>query len=64
MTDTDAFAFPRIEADTGLFRRDYFAAQALTGLLANRFPYIAGEIAQEAYRIADDMIAESGRVGE
>lgn len=59
---------------SGMSLRDYFAGQALAGLLANpkRYEYIAskvesGELTQEAasaknahkaYRVADAMIAE------
>ena len=45
-----------------LSRRDYFAAAALTGILANSGQGIGGEyVVQAAYLLADAMI-EAGQV--
>lgn len=45
----------------GMSLRDYFAAQAITGILQNRFQEVAGlpkfSVAQDAYGIADAMLA-------
>ena len=49
----------------GMSLRDYFAGQALVGLLACSIPgqeHIAANAAREAYVVADAMIAESERV--
>lgn len=46
----------------GMSLRDYFAGQALAGLLAN--PDVNGEVhhfATDAYRCADAMLAERSR---
>ena len=55
--DDGSRAFP-ISADEffdrGMFLRDYFAAAALTGLLASAE---SGDFARRAYAIADDMLA-------
>lgn len=48
-------------ADPGMSLRDYFAAKALNGLLAGQFRDTGSlnlnELPEEAYRIADAMIA-------
>lgn len=38
----------------GMSLRDYFAGQALQGILANQFPY--DDVPREAYKYADDML--------
>jgi len=60
-------AFPRDhahEGHNGMSLRDYFAAKALSGFLANPqqdyAPLITGKLkmlAEEAYRLADAMLA-------
>ena len=49
---------------TGMSLRDWFAGQALTGLVTNG-QYPAGQIAESAYSFADAMLAareqEAGR---
>ena len=47
---------------TGMTLRDYFAAAALTGLLANDAAAWKGA-ALNAYRVADEMIQVSGHAG-
>jgi hypothetical protein len=63
-TDPDDYAFPVADSHwTGLTKREYIAAAALQGLLAN--PYLREDnnladysFAKEAVRQADDLIAE------
>ena len=52
-------------AQPGMSLRDYFAAKALTGLLANSgaLSLTPGEHARTAYRIADAML-KAGEEGE
>lgn len=52
-------AFPRQGCD-GMSLRDYFAAHALAGMLADECTREVGcpKIAENAYRYADAMIAE------
>lgn len=70
MTDNSGgYAFPQSEtlgsvshSTGGLTLRDYFAGQALSGLLANpnyegqAFSYRAGSIEADSYYIADAML--------
>jgi hypothetical protein len=45
----------------GMTLRDYFAAKALMGMLANQHPYQASDqymFARDAYVVADAMLAE------
>lgn len=57
-------AFPRSETDThygaeGMTLRDYFAGQALVGILASRPPSVTTctvDIAQQSFWMADAMI--------
>ena len=67
-------AFPRPSADHGSYGsceqdgmslRDWFAGQALTGLLANpnrenndKWSWHTGSLTGDAYQYADDMLAE------
>lgn len=44
--------------DRGMLLRDYFAAAALTGLIASSE---SGDFAERAYAIADDMLAKRRR---
>ena len=47
--------FPKIYASEGMTLRDYFAAKALSGIIAGN--HFAGEeIAPLAYEFADDML--------
>jgi hypothetical protein len=70
--DDDGPAFPRptalyagrtknwdIQCSDGISKREYFAAAALTGILA-RFPPDPKEAAKAAYQYADAMIARGG----
>lgn len=59
-------AFPMWDGDKGedlpgMSLRDYFAGQALMGILQNRFQEVAGlpkfSVAQDAYGIANAMLA-------
>ena len=57
-------AFPVQDASTwqahGMTLRDYFAAKALQGMLANQHPYQASDermFARDAYTLADAMLA-------
>ncbi len=52
--------------ETGMTLRDYFAGQAVAGLLAQRLPAHQGEdgaetVAQDAYIVADAMLAERAK---
>lgn len=62
------YAFPHQYDDgssqTGMNLRDYFAAAALTGLLAcdtSRSTLTINEAAEVAYNYSDEMIRERGR---
>lgn len=64
---TNIPAFPQtidtIMDKQGMTLRDYFAGQALVGLLAGRQPnntYPAEHIAETSYGIADVMMTERG----
>lgn len=49
------------DAECGMTLRDWFAGQALIGIVAaERYGYADGD-AQEAYEIADAMLAERER---
>lgn len=55
-----------VDTTPGMTLRDYFAAQALTGCLANIDRSHANlptnkELADEAYALADAMLAERGK---
>ncbi len=54
------------DAATGMSLRDYFAGQAVAGLLSQRLPAHQGEdgaetVAQDAYIVADAMLAERAK---
>ncbi len=51
-------AFPMPGFEEGMSMRDYFAAQAIGGILANQYQdqYTDEEQAERAYSIADAMI--------
>ena len=57
-------AFPSSHTDTndvpvrGMTLRDYFAAQAMQGYIAGKYPLYPHEKAEEAYKIADAMLEE------
>lgn len=56
-------AFPSLETDTclplfGMSLRDYFAGQALVGILANGDAESCPDAAKGSYAIADAMLAE------
>ena len=54
-------AFPSATGETsGLTIREYFAAQAMVGLLSNRPPLAAAYIAEQAVEQADDLLAQLG----
>ena len=60
-TEDGGSAFPRqahleMFAHDGLSLRDYFAGQALTGLLAHNGHLATDEAARFAYLIADNML--------
>ena len=58
MKDTGGPAFPhsRLGSDAdGMTLRDYFAAKAMQALLTRR-PLSGGEVAGDAYTIADAML--------
>jgi hypothetical protein len=55
------YAYPN-ELSLGMTLRDYFAGQAMQGLLASYCPTITNsEMAQSAYRIADAMLEERAK---
>ena len=53
-TNTGGPAFPAPDHD-GMTLRDYFAAKAMQALLTRR-PLSGGEVARDAYIIADAML--------
>ena len=54
---------PSHQAQDGISKRDYFAAAALTGFLANHINYKdLSRVAKDSYRMADAMLRE--RSGE
>jgi len=58
--DNGGPAFPWNGESSGMTLRDYFAGQALTGLVASwnrKFDMIADYFSDDAYRIADAMLA-------
>ncbi len=57
--DNGGTAFPTEYDDRGLSMRDYFAAAALTGFLANSNNELVRfhEVASDAYNAADAMLA-------
>ena len=69
--DTGGLAFPglaqneqKVDINEGMTLRDYFAGQALQGMLSNTdidfFATGYEYYAKEAYRLADAMLAERG----
>jgi hypothetical protein len=54
--------------DTGVNLRDWFAAKAISGIIAAHtqidYGYEVGLVVKEAYQIADAMMAESIRADE
>jgi hypothetical protein len=57
-------AFPETaDHSDGLSKRDYFAAAALTGLLANKYygQNTSDDLAARSYRLADAMLMERDR---
>jgi hypothetical protein len=69
MKDTGGPAFPQYVinnggayVDGGMTLRDYFAAKAMQGLLGGRERALtAEEWAEQAYRMADTMLAERSK---
>jgi hypothetical protein len=62
MTDTthpEDYAYP--VAPPVMTLRDYFAGQALVGLLSNGMGYRADMLASEPYRISDVMLEERNK---
>ena len=55
-------AFPVPQSSSGMSLRDWFAGQALSGILSNPSLSIKKyrDIIEEAYRFADAMLAERG----
>jgi len=62
MKNTGGPAFPQAHDDSGwpgMTLRDYFAAKAMQGMLADRKQVMSpSEWAANAYRMADAMLAE------
>jgi hypothetical protein len=62
MMSYPVYAFPWTEDDgsqnTGMTLRDYFAAKALTGIIAGSPGSVPQWLASRAYEIADAMLAE------
>jgi hypothetical protein len=62
MTLQNPYAFPDDERQTGMTLRDWFAGQALTGLLAcdaeDDVDVIYQAVATAAYKLADALLAE------
>jgi hypothetical protein len=61
-----AFPAPASALSLGMTLRDYFACQALVGILSNyttqKFGFLPAEVSQAAFQYADAMIA--AREGE
>lgn len=62
------YAFPqamqagdKAKSTGGLTLRDYFAAQAMQGMLAASENYPTPELANYAYQVADAMLAERAK---
>ena len=53
---------PNVEFDRGMSLRDYFAGQALAGILAAQEGAYGSVDAQAAYEMADSMLAERAKV--
>jgi hypothetical protein len=51
-----AFPFPSVSGHPGMTLRDYFAGQALAGLLANNSAYNPQHYTRLAYQHADEMM--------
>lgn len=49
---------PRNDAQPGMSLRDYFAAAALTGFIANPLDYATDDVAKRAYIFADAMLKQ------
>ena len=51
---------PSSITEAGMSLRDYFAAQAITGLLTNEYTYHRGDenLAEKAYKVADAMLKQ------
>jgi hypothetical protein len=65
MNAPNPYAFPWTEDDgsqnTGMTLRDYFAAKAMQGLLANDSDPLFERVAEWAYDIADEMLKERNK---
>ena len=58
ITCPDGTTMPARRTSSGMSLRDYFAAAALTGLVASKDPGSINEITECAYDYADAMLAE------
>jgi hypothetical protein len=58
MNNTPAFPNPHLRGDEGMTLRDYFAAKAMQGLLANSECPLKplDEVPQASYKMADAML--------
>lgn len=54
----------QVYIELGASLRDYFAAQAMQGMLAASENYPTPELANYAYQVADAMLAERAKGGE
>jgi hypothetical protein len=67
MINESAFPIPNddrpgsYEAQPGMALRDYFAAKAMQGLLANDSDPLFERVAEWAYDIADEMLKERNK---
>jgi hypothetical protein len=56
-----AFPFPSVSGHPGMTLRDYFAAAALTGILANNQAIYSEWNARYAYETADAMLSRRAK---
>jgi hypothetical protein len=61
--DDGGKAFPNPESGGGMTLRDYFAGQAITGIIIDtNLNNLNQWVGQEAYKVADAMIAARGKI--
>lgn len=62
-TGGPAFPLPNTIGANGMFLRDYFAAQAMQGMITDPSwkGFVDSSMAAMAYEVADAMLAERGK---